>query len=95
MNFVDGAPAQKYGAVSIGIRPEHLQLSQTEGAWRGKVDLSEHLGSDTFLRIDVPAIGPITARTTGEFSAERGAPIFLTPDETKVHRFDANGKAVP
>jgi multiple sugar transport system ATP-binding protein len=95
MNFIDGAEAEKYGAASIGIRPEHLRLSQTEGSWRGKVDLSEHLGSDTFLRLDVPGIGPITARTTGEFTAERGAQIFLTPDETKIHRFAADGKAIP
>jgi multiple sugar transport system ATP-binding protein len=94
MNFIDGAEAQKYGAASIGIRPEHLRLSQVEGSWRGKVDLSEHLGSDTFLRLEVPGIGPITARTTGEFTAERGGQIFLTPDETKIHRFGVDGKAV-
>jgi multiple sugar transport system ATP-binding protein len=95
MNFMDGAPAQKYGAVTLGIRPEHLVLSQSGGSWRGRVELSEHLGSDTFLRVEVPGIGALTARTTGEFSAERGASIFLTPDESKLHRFDANGKAMP
>ena len=94
MNFVTGADAEKRGASTIGIRPEHLQLSLEEGAWRGQVDLSEHLGSDTFLRIDVPGIGPITARTTGEFSAKRGAAIFLTPDESKVHLFDGSGEAI-
>jgi len=95
MNFIDGAEAQRHGAAAIGVRPEHLHLSPTEGSWRGKVDLSEHLGSDTFLHIDVSGIGRITARTTGEFSAETGAPIFLTPDQTKLHRFDVTGKAIP
>ena len=95
MNFVDGAEAQRHGAATIGVRPEHLHLSQTEGPWRGNVDLSEHLGSDTFLHIDVSGIGRVTARTTGEFSAERGAPIFLTPEATKIHRFDSAGKAIP
>src|SRR5436190_3999391 len=35
MNFVDGAEAAKYGSAAIGVRPEHFQVSTTEGKWRG------------------------------------------------------------
>ena len=95
MNFIDGPEAEKRGAATIGIRPEHLGLSASEGAWRGEVDLSEHLGSDTFLHINAPGIGALTARMAGEFSASRGAQVFLTPDETRIHRFDSHGEALP
>src|SRR5687768_9449515 len=51
MNFVDGAEAAKHGAHAIGVRPEHLAASTTGGAWKGKVAVAEHLGSDTFLHV--------------------------------------------
>ena len=51
MNFVNGEEAARHGAHSIGIRPEHLAISATEGAWRGTVGVAEHLGSDTFLYV--------------------------------------------
>jgi multiple sugar transport system ATP-binding protein len=94
MNFIDGAEAEKRGAATIGVRPEHLELSLSQGAWRGEVDLSEHLGSDTFLHINAPGIGALTARMAGEFQAKRGAQVFLTPDETRIHRFDSHGEAL-
>jgi multiple sugar transport system ATP-binding protein len=36
---------------TIGIRPEHIDVSETEGTWKGTVGVSEHLGSDTFFHI--------------------------------------------
>ena len=53
MNIVDGAPAAKRGATTIGIRPEHIDISTSEGEWPAKVRLAEHLGSDTFVYVDV------------------------------------------
>src|ERR1700749_298338 len=40
MNFVDGTEAAKHGAASIVVRPEHLQVSTTSGAWRGTVGVA-------------------------------------------------------
>src|SRR5882757_263185 len=37
MNFVDGAEADKYKAASIGVRPEHFQVSTTSGSWHATV----------------------------------------------------------
>ncbi len=95
MNFVEGAEAKKRGAAAIGIRPEHIGISQTQGAWRGRVGISEHLGSDTFLRTEVEGIGPVNVRTSGEFAVDRHAPVYLTPDETKIHRFGETGSVLP
>ena len=44
MNLIDGEEAAKYGAHTIGIRPEHISVSGSEGQWSGKVVVSEHLG---------------------------------------------------
>ncbi|MDD1500797.1 ABC transporter ATP-binding protein [Agrobacterium cavarae] len=94
MNLVKGAYAFGKSAETAGIRPEHLLLSKDSGLWKGKVNVAEHLGSDTFLHIDVEDIGMITARAGGEFACQHGDIVFITPDETKVHRFDTKGLAI-
>ena len=91
---VHGAEAQKHGAKTVGIRPEHLVLSTTEGAWKGKVGVAEHLGVDTFLHIHVDDIGQVTARADGEFGVNHGDTVYLTPDPAKLHRFGPNDEAL-
>ena len=95
MNFVGGDIAQRYGAHTIGVRPEHLEVTQNGGEWGGRVGVSEHLGSDTFLHIHEAAgatgEATITARVDGEFPARHGDAVYLSPQPDKVHRFDANG----
>ena len=94
MNLVTGDYARQKGATTAGVRPEHLTLSKETGLWQGKVTVAEHLGSDTFLPLDVPGIGPITARTDGEFECKHGDTVFITPDDAKIHRFDDKGIAI-
>jgi len=94
MNMVSGQEAEKRGAKTIGVRPEHLQLTMDSGEWSGVVGVSEHLGSDTFLHIEVDGVGPITARADGEFPAKHGDRVGLTPDAARLHRFDAQGAAM-
>jgi len=92
MNLIEGEPAARAGAHAIGIRPEHLTVSRTEGAWHGSVAVAEHLGSDTFLHVEVPGLGRITARATGEFGVGHGDDVYLTPQQEQLHRFDRDGQ---
>ncbi len=95
MNFVEGAEAAKYGAHSVGFRPEHISVSTTEGTWQGTVGVAEHLGSDTYLHIHgVPGCDPMTVRASGEFTVRHGDTVFLTPDMNHIHKFDADGLRV-
>ncbi|MGO4914729.1 ABC transporter ATP-binding protein [Pseudogemmobacter sp. W21_MBD1_M6] len=92
MNLISGPEAAKHDATTIGIRPEHLLVSHTEGLWKGRVGVSEHLGSDTFLHVhDTGLDDVITVRAGGEISARHGDTIYLSPDMEKLHRFDAQG----
>ncbi|TYC48274.1 ABC transporter ATP-binding protein [Rhodobacterales bacterium] len=89
MNFMSGAFAAEYDAQTIGIRPEHLEVSQSEGKWRGTVGVSEHLGSDTFLYVDMEGQEePVTVRSTGEVGIRHGDTVYLSPEPSKIHRFD-------
>ena len=94
MNLIDGAEAAKHDAKTIGIRPEHIKLSSESGSWKGKVGVAEHLGSDTFIHIDVEGIGQVTARADGDVSLRHNDVVWLTPDTARLHRFDQNGKAI-
>ncbi len=94
MNFIEGEGAAKHGAHTIGVRPEHWKLSLTEGEFPGTVGVAEHLGSDTFLHIDLDQGAHIIARAEGEFPVHHGDRIFLTPQEGRVYKFRQDGLAV-
>ncbi|MDG4882274.1 ABC transporter ATP-binding protein [Mesorhizobium sp. WSM4884] len=94
MNLIEGAPADKYGAKTIGIRPEHINISTTTGDWKATVGVAEHLGSDTFLHVQTDGIGTINVRADGEVAVKHGDTVYLTPDKTKLHRFGADGRAL-
>ena len=92
MNLLGGDLATPYGAHTIGIRPEHLEISTSKGKWSGQVGVSEHLGSDTFLHVQIEGHAePITVRISGEMDVDYGATVHLTPNPDHIHRFDAKG----
>ncbi len=92
MNLIDGAEAKKHGAHTIGIRPEHIDVVESGGAWQGTVGVAEHLGSDTFFHVhDTGLAETLTVRAPGEVSYRHGDKIHLQPREDVVHKFDAEG----
>jgi multiple sugar transport system ATP-binding protein len=94
MNFLEGEAAGKYQADSIGIRPEHLRISRDAGDWQGRVGVAEHLGSDTFLHVHVDGAGLQTVRTEGDNNYRAGDTVWLTPDPSRIYRFDRAGQAL-
>ncbi|HIC82437.1 MAG TPA: ABC transporter ATP-binding protein, partial [Kiloniellaceae bacterium] len=96
MNFIEGAEAEKHGAHCIGIRPEHIEVSGSEGPWQGVVGVAEHLGSDTFFHIHETGLAdPLTVRASGEVDFRHGDRIHMTPREDQIHKFDAQGLRIP
>ncbi|PSK82173.1 sorbitol ABC transporter ATP-binding protein /mannitol ABC transporter ATP-binding protein [Limimaricola soesokkakensis] len=92
MNLIDGAEAKKHSAETIGVRPEHIDVSASEGTWKGRIGVAEHLGSDTFFHVhDTGLAETLTIRASGEVALRHGDTVFLTPQADKIHRFDAQG----
>ena len=92
MNFITGEEATKRGAHTIGVRPEHIEVSADGGLWSGTVSVSEHLGSDTFFHVHGTGLADsITVRADGEVGFRHGDTIHLTPREDVIHKFDDKG----
>ncbi|MCV6823960.1 MULTISPECIES: ABC transporter ATP-binding protein [Halocynthiibacter] len=92
MNFITGEEATKRGADTIGIRPEHTEVSTTEGMWKGTVGVAEHLGSDTFIHVhDTGLAETFTVRISGDIAVRHGDTVYLTPQPDQIHKFGADG----
>ena len=92
---VDQAVLRKPGEpVVIGIRPEHLTLAPTDPDFSLKVDLVEHLGTDT-LYYGHTAGGSgagtqLTVRVSGDMEGRIGDTMPIRIDRAHVHLFDAS-----
>ena len=93
MNLLEGEEAGKHNAHTIGIRPEHVDVTaEGDGMWTGRVGVAEHLGSDTFFHIHQTGLAEtVTVRAEGEVSFSHGDRIGLNPRTDLIHRFDAQG----
>ena len=96
MNLISGDEATKHDAHTIGIRPEHIDVSTTEGQWQGTVGVAEHLGSDTFIHIHgIAGCDPMTVRASGDVAVKHGDTVYLTPNASQIHKFGADGLRMP
>lgn len=91
MNFLDSALLGR-PARYVGIRPEHISVSRTEGAVSGTLDHIETLGSETNLIVRTPHHGMITARLFGHQEFSRGEAVFLSFDPERELYFDETGQ---
>ena len=95
---LDGAlsGAQGGAAVTLGIRPEHLDLAEPEAATAHMtVDLVEQLGADTLIHGRLAGKGAemVTLRAQGIHAPTQGEslPLAVRPDH--IHLFDAGSGA--
>ena len=92
MNIIEGPQASKNKSASIGVRPEHIIISDSNGTWKGTIGVSEQLGSDTFFHVKCEFQDQsITVRAIGGLELAYGQTVFLTPEKEHLHRFDKDG----
>ena len=85
------------GATEVGIRPEHLAITDGEGNLNGTVELVESLGNETLIHVALPAEGKPTVivrqydlRTTLKI----GDTTSVNWQSNHMHFFDANGQTI-
>ncbi|WP_025127364.1 ABC transporter ATP-binding protein [Pseudomonas sp. PH1b] len=83
-------------AVTLGIRPEHLELGATgPGSLQVTADVAERLGSDTFCHVRTACGEALTLRIRGDLASRYGEQLNLHLDPAHCHLFDAQGVAIP
>ena len=83
------------GDVTLGIRPEHLRLTDAgSGQMQGKVSVVEYLGNTSFVYLDT-AIGPVQSEHDGATRVEPGMNVGLMMDAAQAHVFGPDGMAWP
>ncbi|MCA8883244.1 MAG: ABC transporter ATP-binding protein [Rhodobacteraceae bacterium] len=87
MNFLEKSVAGLAPGQTLGIRPEHLNLSET-GQIRGRVTHVERLGGDTNLLVATDAGEMLTVRLFGQNNTEVGATIGLAFDPANAFYFN-------
>lgn len=86
---------KRSSANQLGIRPEHISVgSKKDAHCSGIVEVSEYLGSDTFLYVACEGLGNLVVRTSDYQRDLNGKEIHLHFDKTKMHFFDKDGFTV-
>ena len=78
--------AQEGQRVAYGIRPEHLALK--EGGITAQIEVVEPMGAETEILVKVGGQN-LTMMTHGRSSVGPGERVFLAPQPSQVHLFDA------
>ena len=85
--------------VALGIRPEDMyddadSLAKfPEAKFTAKVDVTELMGAETYLYLDVEGT-PFTARVKPDSTSQRGQTIDICLDPKKIHLFDKDTEKV-
>ena len=82
------------GALTFGVRPEHLRVNSDQGTALGAMTVThvEHLGGQTIVHGHLAGAQPIIATLDGQQSIAAGEELRLSADLTKCHIFDAEGR---
>ncbi len=91
MNFLK-AGLLGLSSETVGIRPEHLAISASEGPIEGSVSHLEKLGGETLTYVRTPDHGLLTVRQFGEHDHPVDSTVRLTPDQSRAFHFDADGQ---
>jgi multiple sugar transport system ATP-binding protein len=82
--------------ITLGIRPEHIDVVSSDASpFKVRLDVTEHLGADTYCYIKLGNGEMMTVRAPGDFSGDYGQNAGLVPDLSQAHLFDATGKSIP
>ncbi len=79
-------------ATTIGIRPEHLQLS--DAGLPVTLRVKERLGGESYLYATAEDGAQIVVKTDGEDDLETGQSFHIAPQMARMHRFASDGRAL-
>ncbi len=91
---VDSARAKPGDAVTLGIRPEHIEANANDNAVAAEIRFVEPLGSQTFAYAAVDGLDlDVTLQLPGEMRLHSGERLTLGLPAGHCHLFDSAGRA--
>ena len=94
MNFFPSRILGDDLATTLGVRPEHIRLSSSNGKLTGTVSHVERLGADTNVYLDCDEAGLISVRLFGQHNFAVETRLSADFDDEHVIRFDAHGETI-
>jgi len=95
LSGVDTGAAPAGAEISIGIRPEHVEIVPDRQADSSvSVQIVEQLGGESYLYGLLPDGTALTLRCANESPVRRGETVFVRFQRTRLHLFDAAGAAL-
>jgi len=91
---VEPGRAKEGAPLTLGIRPEHIGLSEG-GAIQGEVLVVERLGGSTLLHVKVEGGDLLTVQADGESPVHMHDKVSLAISAERAHLFDDQGLAIP
>ena len=80
--------------ITLGIRPEHLVVSASEGLVKARVDFFEYLGGTQFLYCQTEQGQPIVAEQRSHMPVNSGDTVYLSWETAQLRLFDNSGMRV-
>ncbi|CAG9242350.1 ABC transporter ATP-binding protein [Paraburkholderia caribensis] len=96
---VDGSSLQGGQPVTLGVRPEHLELvtddaSRRDATLARTISLIEHLGEHSYVHLEQPGGAVLIAKVPGNARVEQGERVVFAAPARACHLFTEDGFAV-
>ncbi|AUT60306.1 ABC transporter ATP-binding protein [Paraburkholderia terrae] len=96
---VDGSTLQGGQPVTLGVRPEHLELvtddaSRRDATLARTISLIEHLGEHSYVHLEQPGGAVPIAKVPGNARVEQGERVVFAAPARACHLFTEDGFAV-
>jgi multiple sugar transport system ATP-binding protein len=90
-----GASAAKAQKVSLGVRPEHIQIGgRGDGQLSGTLRLAEYLGSETMFYVSLADGAELSVKADGLAKGTPGQPMTFALPAAACHVFNEPGEAL-
>nr|WP_230989693.1 sn-glycerol-3-phosphate ABC transporter ATP-binding protein UgpC [Devosia faecipullorum] len=90
----DFLPAVGNGTLTLGVRPEHVNLDAGDIALPGVTRLVERLGSETMLHVTLADGENVVVKAAGTVKCRTGDAVTVYLSPAQSHFFDAKGVAL-
>ncbi|WP_191600413.1 ABC transporter ATP-binding protein [Marinomonas algicola] len=81
-------------SIVLGIRPEHMSLSEEKGDLNGRIELIEHLGSEAYAHIQLSSNQTIIVKVPARSDIKDGQLVNINIDRDEMILFNESDRVI-